>query len=112
ITVPYKTASGMAKKDFTVFKTHRGPIVRSVDGKWVSIRMMQEPMKALMQSYGRTKARSLTEYKKVMDLHTNSSNNTLFATADGDIAFLHSKFIPRRNPKFDWSNTVTSALRL
>jgi acyl-homoserine-lactone acylase len=109
ITVPYKTASGMAKKDFTVFKTHRGPIVRSVDGKWVSIRMMQEPMKALMQSYSRTKAHGLAEYKKVMDLHTNSSNNTLFATADGDIAFFHSNFIPRRDPKFDWTKPVPGA---
>ncbi|MEP6783148.1 MAG: penicillin acylase family protein, partial [Acidobacteriota bacterium] len=113
ITVPYKTASGLAKKDFTVFKTHRGPIVRSVtekgDTKWVSIRMMQEPMKALMQSYSRTKARNLAEYKKVMDLHTNSSNNTLFATADGDIAFFHSNFIPRRDPKFDWTKPVPGA---
>jgi acyl-homoserine-lactone acylase len=113
ITVPYKTASGMAKKDFTVFKTHRGPIVRSVtekgDTKWVSIRMMQEPIKALRQSYGRTKARSHADYKKVMDLHTNSSNNTLFATADGDIAFFHSNFIPRRDPKFDWTKPVPGA---
>lgn len=106
ITVPYKTPNGMAKREFTVYRTHRGPIVRSIDGKWVSIRMMQEPMKALMQSYSRTKARSLAEYKKVMDLHTNSSNNTLFATADGDIAHFHSNFIPRRNPKFDWTKPV------
>lgn len=109
ISIPYKTASGMAKKDITVYKTHRGPIVRAVDGKWVSIRMMQEPMKALMQSYSRTKARNMTEYKKVMDLHTNSSNNTLFATADGDIAFFHSNFIPKRNPKFDWTKPVNGA---
>jgi len=110
ITVPYKGANGgMEKREFTVYKTHRGPIVRALDGKWVSIRMMQEPMKALMQSYGRTKARSLAEYKKVMDLHTNSSNNTLFATADGDIAFFHSNFIPRRNPKFDWTKPVNGA---
>ncbi|HEX8029386.1 MAG TPA: penicillin acylase family protein [Vicinamibacterales bacterium] len=106
ITIPFKTASGMDKREFTVYKTHRGPIVRAVDGKWVSIRMMQEPMKALMQSYGRTKARNLADYKKVMDLHTNSSNNTLFATADGDIAMFHSNFIPRRNPKFDWTKPV------
>src|SRR6187402_1593966 len=110
ITVPYKGANGaMEKREFTVYKTHRGPIVRALDGKWVSIRLMQEPMKALMQSYGRTKARSLAEYKKVMDLHTNSSNNTLFATADGDIAFFHSNFIPRRNPKFDWTKPVDGA---
>ena len=106
ITVPYKSANGVANKEFTVYKTHRGPIVRSVDGKWVSIRMMQEPLKALNQSYSRTKARNLAEYKKVMDLHTNSSNNTLYADADGNIAFFHSNFIPKRNPKFDWTKPV------
>jgi len=106
ITVPYKTATGMANKDFTVYRTHRGPIVRSIDGKWVSVRMMNEPLKALNQSYSRTKARNLDEYKKVMALRTNSSNNTLYADADGNIAYFHSNFIPKRDPKFDWTKPV------
>jgi acyl-homoserine-lactone acylase len=33
IVVPYKTASGMAKKEFTVYRTHHGPVVREADGK-------------------------------------------------------------------------------
>jgi acyl-homoserine-lactone acylase len=41
-----------------------------------------------------------------MDLHTNSSNNTIFADADGDIAYFHANFIPKRDPKFDWSKPV------
>ena len=32
-----------------------------------------------------------------MELHTNSSNNTIFADADGDIAYFHGNFIPRRD---------------
>ncbi len=106
ITVPYKSTTGMAQKEFTVYKTHRGPIVRSVDGKWVSVRLMNEPLKALNQSYSRTKARNLEEYKKVMALHTNSSNNTLYADADGNIAYFHSNFIPKRDTKFDWTKPV------
>ncbi len=109
ISVPYKNGAGMATKEFTVYKTHRGPIVREADGKWVSIRLMQEPLTALTQSYSRTKARNLAEYKKVMDLHTNSSNNTLYADADGNIAYFHSNFIPRRDPKFDWTKPVDGA---
>ena len=106
VTVPYKSASGIAEKTFTVYRTHRGPIVRSVEGKWVSVRLMQEPLKALTQSYARTKARTLDEYKKVMALHTNSSNNTLYADADGNIAYFHSNFIPRRDTRFDWTKPV------
>ena len=106
IVVPYKTASGMQQKEFTTYRTHRGPIVRQADGKWISVRLMEEPMKALIQSFSRTKARTLAEYKRVMEAHTNSSNNTLYADADGNIAYLHSNFIPKRDPKFDWTRPV------
>ena len=106
IVVPYKSATGMAQREFTTYRTHRGPIVRQADGKWVSVRLMEEPMKALQQSYGRTKARTLDEYKQVMDIHTNSSNNTLYANAAGDIAYFHSNFIPKRDDKFDWTKPV------
>ena len=49
----------MAEKKFTVYRTMHGPVVRESNGKWVSIRLMQEPVKALMQSYLRTKAQGL-----------------------------------------------------
>jgi acyl-homoserine-lactone acylase len=106
IAVPYKTATGMAERVFTVYRTHHGPIVRQVDGKWVSIRLMQEPVKALTQSYTRTKARDYKSFRQTMELHTNSSNNTVFADADGDIAYFHGNFIPRRDPRFDWTKPV------
>jgi len=106
ISVPYKTAGGFGVKDFTVYRTHHGPIVREADGKWVSVSLMQEPVKALMQSYRRTKSTGLKSFRDVMELHTNSSNNTVFADADGHIAYFHSNFIPRRNPKFDWTKPV------
>jgi len=41
-----------------------------------------------------------------MELHTNSSNNTIYADADGNIAYFHGNFIPRRDPKFDWTKPV------
>lgn len=106
IVVPYKSANGMAQKEFTVYRTHHGPIVRELDGKWVSVRLMQEPLKALMQSYSRTKARNYEEFRGTMELHTNSSNNTIYADADGTIAYFHSNFIPRRDTKFDWTRPV------
>jgi acyl-homoserine-lactone acylase len=38
--------------------------------------------------------------------HTNSSNNTLFADAEGNAAYFHSNFVPVRNPRFDYSRPV------
>ena len=109
ITVPYTTAHGMSKKEFTVYRTHHGPVIREASGKWVTIRIMQEPLKALTQSYSRTKTRDYKSFRQTMELHTNSSNNTIFADADGDIAYFHSNFIPKRDPKFDWTNPVDGA---
>jgi acyl-homoserine lactone acylase PvdQ len=106
ITVPYKTATGVAQKEFTVYRTHHGPVVREVDGKWVSVRLMQEPLKALTQSYTRTKARNYKAFRQTMELHTNSSNNTIYADADGTIAYFHSNFIPKRDTRFDWTRPV------
>ena len=107
ITIPYRTANGsMATRQFTTYRTHHGPIVRAENGKWVAVRLMEEPLKALQQSYLRTKARNLAQFRRTMELHTNSSNNTLFADADGNIAYLHSNFIPRRDTSFDWSEPV------
>ena len=106
ITVPYKTATGMATREFAVYKTHHGPVVREADGKWVSVRLMQEPLKALQQSYLRTKAKSYQAFRETMELHTNSSNNTIYADADGSIAYFHANFIPKRDPKFDWTKPV------
>src|SRR5579859_7765727 len=106
IVIPYKTATGMAEKTFTAYFTHHGPVVREADGKWITTRLMQDPIHALIQSYSRTKAKSLADWEKVMQLHTNSSNNTVFADADGDIAYFHSNFIPRRDNRFDWTKPV------
>jgi acyl-homoserine-lactone acylase len=41
-----------------------------------------------------------------MDLRTNSSNNTVYADADGTIAYFHGNFIPVRDTQFDWRHPV------
>jgi acyl-homoserine-lactone acylase len=106
ITVRYKTESGMAEKKFTVYRTHHGPIVREENGNWVAARIMQEPIKALTQSYIRTKAHDYKSFRQTMELQADSSNNTIFADADGDIAYFHGNFIPRRDNSFDFTKPV------
>ena len=41
-----------------------------------------------------------------MELHANSSNNTIYADADGHIAYFHAQFVPRRDDRFDWTRPV------
>ena len=110
IRIPFKTANGTSERVFTVYRTHHGPIIRkAADGRWESISLMHEPVKALMQSYGRTKAKNLAEYKKAMELKANSSNNTLYADADGNIAYFHVNYVPRRDPKYNWRMPVDAS---
>jgi len=106
LTIPYRTDTGMAERTFTVYDTHRGPVVGREGQLWLSVSLMWQPIEALTQSYARTKAADLDAYLEIMELYTNSSNNTLYADAAGNIAYLHSNYIPRRDPRFDWTEPV------
>ncbi len=106
ISLPYLTDHGMAVRKFTVYRTRHGPVMGEQGGKWVTVRLMQQPVKALIEAYTRTKATDYASFRRTMDLHANSSNNTIFADAAGDIAYFHANFIPRRDARFDWTKPV------
>ncbi len=106
VTIHYKTASGTGERTFTAFFSEHGPVVREEGGKWITTHLMIEHVKALEQSFLRTKARNYAEYRKTMELMGNSSNNTIFADADGDIAYWHGNYIPRRDTRFDFTKPV------
>lgn len=110
IQLAFKNGNNIATRDFTVYYSHHGPIIRSENDKWVSIKLMQEPIKALTQSYTRTKATNYDEFYASMELLTNSSNNTVYADADGNIAYFHGNFIPRRNTNFNWNAPLDGSL--
>ncbi|HEX6375266.1 MAG TPA: penicillin acylase family protein [Allosphingosinicella sp.] len=107
VTIAYRTADGsMASRRFETYRTHHGPIVRLAGGKWVAFAMMHKPVEALQQSYLRTKARDYASFVEVAELKANSSNNTIFADAKGEIAYLHPQFIPVRDDRFDYTRPV------
>jgi acyl-homoserine-lactone acylase len=106
ITLQYKTSHGLASRTFTAMYTVHGPVIAQDGDRWVTIQLMNTPVPALEQSYLRTKARNYAEYKKTMELRANSSNNTIFADADGDIAYWHGNFIPVRDTRFDYTKPV------
>jgi acyl-homoserine-lactone acylase len=110
ITIAYRQESGeLSYRAFQAFRTHHGPIVKRLNGEWVSTSLMVRPIEALSQSFLRTKARNLDAFLKVSRLAANSSNNTVFADADGAIAYLHPQFIPRRSDAFDYRKPVDGA---
>jgi len=106
LNLPYKNDNDMEIRNITVYHSHHGPVIREQDGKWVSIKLMQEPVKALTQSYTRTKAKNHEEFYASMELQTNSSNNTVYADSDGNIAYYHGNFIPIRDTSFNWNSPL------
>lgn len=112
VTVPFRTAEGPrgGARTFKIYRTVHGPIIarRTQDGaeRWISFSMMTRPVEALQQSFLRTKARSYTEFQKVAALQANSSNNTIFADADGVIALDMPHFIAKRSATLDYTKPV------
>lgn len=106
VTLKYKDGDQLKEKDFSFYRTHHGPITHKSGEKWVATKINWDPVSALSQSYTRTKLNNYAEFKEMMNIRTNSSNNTVFADAEGNIAYFHGNFIPKRNPEFDFSKPV------
>ena len=106
VNLKYKSAEGIKEKSFMTYRTHHGPITHANGDKWVTTALMWSPVKALIQSFTRTKKSNHKEFYEMMDIRTNSSNNTVYADADGTIAYYHGNFIPKRNKNFDYTKPV------
>jgi acyl-homoserine lactone acylase PvdQ len=106
ITLSYASGDSLGKRTFPAYHTHHGPITHQVSGKPVASAMMWDPVHALEQSFIRTKQDSYSGFRQMMDIRTNSSNNTVYADADGTIAYFHGNFIPRRDTIFNFDAPV------
>ena len=106
VTLKYLEGSKMKEKTFPMYHTHHGPITHKEGDRPVASAMMWEPVKALEQSYIRTKQNGYEGFRKMMDIRTNSSNNTVYADAEGNIAYFHGNFIPVRDTIYDYTQAV------
>ncbi len=109
VTLKYKNDNDMGTRTFPMYHTHHGPVTHMEDGQWVVTKINWDPVNALKQSFLRTKTNGHSEFNAMMDIRTNSSNNTVYADQQGNIAYYHGNFIPKRDPQFDYSNSVDGA---
>lgn len=101
-----KTEEGLQQKTLTLYRTHHGPITHKIDEQLTATALMWSPDKALEQSFIRTKQSNYEGFSQMMQLKTNSSNNTVYADADKNIAYWHGNFIPVRDTRFDFAKPV------
>lgn len=106
ITIKYKKADQIESKSFEVYYTHHGPVMGEKDGKWLTVKANNRNLNGLIQSWLRTKAKGLEDFKKNMGMLQNTSNNTVFADNKGNIAYWHGNFIPKRDPQYNWEKPV------
>jgi acyl-homoserine-lactone acylase len=106
ITIKYLEDGKLKNKDFKTYFTNHGPIMANREGKWISLKSYNRSMKSLEQSWLRTKSKSFDDYKTAMDLKANTSNNTVYADSNGNIAYWHGNFVPIRDPNINWSQVV------
>ncbi|MBB1194865.1 acylase [Flavobacterium sp. SOK18b] len=106
ITIKYLENGKLIPKTFTSYFTNHGPIMAKRNGKWISLKSFNRSVKSLEQSWIRTKSKNFVDYKKAMDIKANTSNNTVYADKEGNIAYWHGNFVPIRDPKLNWSKVV------
>jgi len=100
---PSRSASGHA---LLWINPHTSYYFRAENGRWIAIKLLQNPVPALAQSYLRTKTTDYASFRKTQEMRTDTSNNTVYADADGTIAYFHGNFIPKRDPAFDFIHPV------
>lgn len=106
IAIRFKHGDTEGTRNFTVYYSHHGPIVRAAEGRWIAVKLFEDPVHALEQSYLRTKTRDYRSFLDIQSMCTDTSNNTVYADADGTIAYFHGNFIPKRDPRFDYAKMV------
>lgn len=106
ITVKYNWNGKTESKTYDAMYTQHGPVMARRNGQYLSLRADNRIMNGLIQCWQRTKATNLAEFKKTLDLLGNISNNTVYADADGNIAYWHGNRIPERDPMIDWTKPV------
>jgi len=106
ITLKYLQNGKLLTKTITAYYTHHGPVMAKRKGNWISVKANNRSIKGIIQSWQRTKAKGYDDFKKSMELLANTSNNTVYADDKGNIAYWHGNFMPKRDPKLNWSKPV------
>jgi len=101
----------LGARKIKAYYNHRGPVLAARNGKWISVRSYNRARQSLMQSWLRTKTKGFKDYKRVMEMRANTSNNTVYADNKGNIAYWHGNFVPRRDPQLDWGFPQDGASR-
>jgi len=107
-TIRVRKTRGMEERSCEFRKTHHGPIVlKNEDGTMLAAKIsgIFETV-PFRQSLHMMRANNLDEFRQALGLMQILYMNVLYGDCDGNIFFVYTGRIPRRNPEFDWSQPV------
>lgn len=100
------TNNSSSTQTIIAYFTHHGPVMAKRNDQWISVKSYNRSLTSLIQSWQRTKAKGFTDFKELMQMRANTSNNTVFADHRGHIAYWHGNYVPKRDKNFNWNKVV------
>ncbi|MCH2113383.1 MAG: penicillin acylase family protein [Pirellulales bacterium] len=107
-TIRVRKSRSMEDRVLDFRKTHHGPIVAQEDAHTMLAARISGlfdtiPMRQWLQM---VQAQNLADFRQALGMMQLLYMNVLYADVDGNVFYLYTGRIPRRNPKFDWSKPV------
>ncbi len=110
IPIKYLENGKLKTKQCKAYYTIHGPIMGERNGYWISLKSNNRSITSLIQSWKRIKALGFEDYKNIMNLKANTSNNTVFADNKGNIAYWHGNFLPIRDTTYNWGKPLDGTI--
>ena len=105
--IKVKTDHGVEPRNFTLRKTHHGPVVSAKGNQALALRLAKLEEGGLIDEwYAMGRARSLAEFKAAMSRLAIPMFNTVYADREGNIFYVYNAAVPRRPAKLDWTKPL------
>lgn len=102
-----KGPNGAQAKTFETLWTIHGPIIGKYEGRALAARLpMYESHGWLREWYDMTKAHNLQQLIAALEPHQMLFGNVMSADNGGHIFYVYNAAIPKRGPRYDWSQPV------
>ena len=103
-----RKSRGMETRSVEFRKTHHGPIVAREDDQTMLAARISGLFEAIpmRQSLQMIKARNLADFRTALTMMQLLYMNVLYGDCDGNVWYVYAGRVPRRNPRFDWSQPV------
>ncbi|MCH7911145.1 MAG: penicillin acylase family protein, partial [Candidatus Hydrogenedentes bacterium] len=107
-TIKVKTDDGMESREYTLRKSHYGPIIVKEDAQhYLAVKVPKLfAGNRFVQVLAQDKARNFEEWYAAVSMLQLQTFNTMYADADGNIFYIYNGTVARRNDAQDWTSPV------